>query len=327
MTSSKAIQKSVKTIAKNKEQYKKQTARKLRNRIKKAHEVLEETDNIVRELSINITTQKQYNSSKISSELDKMLERLDKKGNLTYTQFVRLKDLSSKSFYAKNILLQMQVPDTARYFGTDVELTKTQWVKLSDAQKIARKDYNISANKTKKELTNREKAIFQQYSQSYNTIANITNAIDMSDIDATAIPQTEEAVIKMLKARRGTSQLDLSFGGHSSLLNDLAYTAKAKGDIGRDFVDWIRALMEKDKVIFAKIEKWYQSPVGRDVRQAINNATGDNWYENFKEFSLMIEKVITELQIELDLAPDSFSDQIMAEAEQRIAGYADGYAT
>lgn len=306
------------------EQNKKQTKRKYNNRINKALGMLDDSDKLVAELSNSIPTRKQYNTDKIKNELYKMKDRVEKKGKLTTTQFARLKQLSSKKFYGDNVEMKMEVPDEARSKNSSVEITKSEWIRLSAAKRISDKDYKISTGKTDKVFTPRDAAIFKEFSRAYNTFANIENAVDMRDV--IAIPETEEDVIKMLKEKRGTSQLDLSFGGHSSLLNDLAYTAGARGDLGRDFVSWVRALMEGDKVIFAKIEKWYQSPAGKTTRDYINNAVGDNWYENYKEFSILIEKVMEELQIELNLAPDEFSEDIIREAEARSAGFMDGYS-
>lgn len=318
-------QRAAEKIAKNKKQYDKQTRKKFENSIKKAEDTLAEMNAKVEAMSDDLSVRKHYSTAKIQNELNKMKERLDKKGGLTYTQFVRLKDLKSKSWYAKNMIeIQVDVPVKTMF---DVEVTKSEWIKLSTAESVAKKEWRLNLEEiekgsTDKELTAREQAILRQFSAAISDIANVTNTLTFEPDEA--IPATEADVIAKLKEQRGTGELDLSFGGHSALLNDLHYTAITKGNFGKDFVTWIRAIMENDKVMFARIERWYQSSEGYEARVAISNASGDQWYENFKSFAKMVEKVMSKLQIDLDIAPDSFSEDIMNEAEQRIAGYADG---
>lgn len=322
MASSKSAQKSIRNIsrrfnsaAKTYVKDGKLNQKKIKNLLAKAEANLNKAEELASEFERNgIEVEKGYNPERDRQFIENAREYLSGKDKLTLMNTYKitntiavLKDIAAKNEFTSLMKLTIDVVDTERSTDT-LTVTKPVKIKLSDIYKIRRKE------EAGKELTDDEFNALHAWNDATITYNNYENV---------PILQTEADVQAFIKASRNKS-LDLSFGGQSALLNDLAYTERAKGDIGHDLVEWLRTLMQ-DKTVFAKIEKWYQSPSGFELRQAINAATGAAWYKQFKLISAMIDRLLDNLEVELDLGTDDMREQLRSKANAITSGYMDDY--
>lgn len=133
-------------------------------------------------------------------------------------------------------------------------------------------------------------------SRYYSSINAVVNARAMS-----ATPQ-ELADIRKAKMNRMEAR-DVSFGGSSTLINDLAYSAGIE-KVGRDFVEALQSAMQ-DPAVYEAIESWYRSDKGTKARYALDNATGSNWYENYNEARNAIIAVINMIRKNIKLSDEA----------------------
>lgn len=133
-------------------------------------------------------------------------------------------------------------------------------------------------------------------SRYYSSINAVSNAIAM-----TTTPQ-ELADIRRAKMNKMEAR-DVSFGGSSTLINDLAYSAGIE-KVGRDFVEALQSAMQ-DPAVYEAIESWYRSDKGTKARYALDNATGSNWYENYNEARNAIIAVINMIRKNIKLSDEA----------------------
>lgn len=173
-------------------------------------------------------------------------------------------------------------------------------ISVKDIQKLKQKyDENPSA------VDQNEYRVISRY---YSSINAVVNAQAMS-----ASPK-ELADLRRAKMNKMETR-DVSFGGSSTLINDLAYSAGVE-KVGRDFVEALQSAMQ-DPAVYEAIESWYRSDKGTKARQALDNATGSNWYENYNEARNAIIAVINMTRDNIKLSKDV--DEKLGE----LATYAD----
>ena len=154
-------------------------------------------------------------------------------------------------------------------------------------------------------VNQKEYRIISRYYSSINAVAN---ARAMS-----ASPQ-ELADLRKAKMNRMEAR-DVSFGGSSTLINDLAFSAGIE-KVGRDFVETLQSAMQ-DPAVYEAIESWYRSDKGTKARYALDNATGSNWYENYNEARNAIIAVINMIRknIKLSEEADAKLGELTADAD------------
>lgn len=188
-----------------------------------------------------------------------------RKPNLGY-----LKEAARPTYYDK--LIKYELPYTEQRGSFTVTTTKT----------LSQYDINRLRNKDAagKDLTSTETSYLMAWSEATSVSNNYNNV---------PILQTDEQMQEFIKNSR-KKKLDLTFGGMSSLINDLTYSQDI--EIAKDFVAWLRDVM-KDPQIFASVEKWYNTTTeGKKARYLINLAKGRNWYKNYKKFAECVVEMI-----------------------------------
>lgn len=88
---------------------------------------------------------------------------------------------------------------------------------------------------------------------------------------------------------------DISFGGDSTLINDLAYSANV--EYAREFIETLMGIMN-DPFMYEQIESWYRS--NTDLQRLLDGATGSYWYEDYCEARNIIIAFINELKSNFD---------------------------
>lgn len=198
-----------------------------------------------------------------------------------------LKERSSESYWTSGIKMSYYKTKQRGHNKVAVDAQ----ISVADVNKM-KKRYDKEPAKT----TQEEYKIITRY---HSAISPISNARAMG-----ATPQ-ELADLRRQKMNR-MEERDVSFGGSSTLINDLAYSAGAES-VGRDFVEAIQEAM-KDPQVYEAIENWYRTE-GDDVRRALDNATGSNWYENFCEARQAIITAINLIKQNVKLPQDTI-DQL-----------------
>ena len=206
-----------------------------------------------------------------------------------------LKEAARSTYYDRLVHYNL---DYQSHEGT-FTVNKTAKVSQYDINKIRNKE---ASNKL---TTVKETSLLKAWSEA-TMVANNYNA---------PILQTPEDVQNFLKQSR-RKKLDLSFGGMSSLINDLSYSQDI--DISKDFITWIRDLMQANKQMFAEIEKWYnETDEGRKARYLLNTAKGRNWYKNYKRFAEAITEFIDTIENRYQVkAPDALKYKAEAVASE-----------
>lgn len=283
----------------------------LQNLIATAAKNLDNSDTKVKELeSYGLEVYKVYDSNRIKRRLEHLEGKIINKGYLTVKEVEYLKDLTKKRAFDDIIYVTLPVPDKKRS-TTSMTVTKGERFTVTEMERLANREYKSFIGKGKG-LTDAEKMAVEKWTQAARVYKSVNEEILKTDADV-------ENFIR--RSRANKADLDLSFGGQSSLLNDLTYISRAKGDIGRDLVEWLRGIMQ-DKTVFAKIEQWYQSPAGYELRQTINDATGSNMYNGIQRISSMIEKLLDELAIE-GIVSDEQIEDLYNKASAGVSGYMD----
>lgn len=302
------IKKGVRSYRRNSDLSTKQIAKL----IAKAEARLDEAEAKVKELeSYGLTIDRFWSYDKVKSNIDKVKAKFEKKGKLSVMDVEYLRDLGKKRGYDDITRVKLPVPDQLRS-NENMTVVKYDWFTVTKIEALARQEYRAFLNPEKKQLTEAQKMAVDKWTQAARVYKSSNEEILATEAD----------VQRFLRQSRGNkANLDLSFGGQSALLNDLTYISRAKGDIGYDLITWLRGIMS-DKTAFAKIEHWYQSPAGYELRQTINDATGANMYNGIQRISSMIEKLLDELAIE-GIVSDEQIEDLYNKASAGVSGYMD----
>ena len=236
-------------------------------------------------LTSQITEAENYlNSGKrVTSNIDRMIRNI---GANTSTS--SLQRMVKMSYYKTQQRGKNRV-------ATDAEISIAEVTRL-------KKRYDKDQTKSTKE----EYDIITRY---YTAINPISNARAMS-----STPQ-ELAELRRQKMQRMQDR-DVSFGGSSTLINDLAYSAGAE-NVAREFVEAIQRAMH-DPQVYEAIENWYRtSDSANNIKKALDQATGSNWYENFCEARIAIIEAINTIRqnIKLPKEAEEQLDAILMEAD------------
>ena len=135
----------------------------------------------------------------------------------------------------------------------------------------------------KKPITSEQQSILTTFNQAM-----------LSLNQANAMNKTPEELVKYYRERgRKLHQRDVSYGGNSTLINDLEYSAGAL-PTGREFVEALQKQMQ-DPDMFEQIEAWYRdtsNAKANKVRDDLNHAKGSDWYVGFKSAQQILITVI-----------------------------------
>lgn len=312
----KAVKKFAKSIKKAYRQHKRNSGlstRQIQNLINKAKENLDKNKAKLDELeSSNVRTMTFFDYDKKMEAINKLQAELTNKGKLSSNKIQLLREWGSQHYYDKLIHISVNVKDKERSTDT-MDFTKdSEYKSLDKIYKIVRKESQG------KELKEDEEEFLNQFSKataSYNNYENVP------------VMKTPEDVKEFLKKTRN-KQVDLSIGGMSSLLNDLWYVEGGKGrrnQMGKDLVKELRDFMQSDKTVYAKIEKWYQSAEGLELKGLINSATGENYYKYLQLISVAITKLIKSIRrmILLDEQRAEKFEELENQAERITSGSMD----
>lgn len=162
-----------------------------------------------------------------------------------------------------------------------------KWVSQKEINAIRRKEKAGTA-------TPEEMSLLSSWQKATETANEAISTTVLPKLEE-GIEATDEQKAQMIRARRNRRSLDLSIGGQSTLINDLSYFlgSKFKSEVIKEFIDWARKGMKKDKKFFAEIENLYHS---RDIHQKIDEAKGANWYQQYKEIISALEELMHELE-------------------------------
>lgn len=314
----KAVKKFAKSIKKAYRQHKRNSAlstRQIQNLINKAKENLDKNKAKLDELEhSNVRTMTFVDYDKKMEQINKLQVELTNKGKLSSNKIQLLREWGGQHYYDKLVYISVDVKDKERSSET-MDFTKPSEYKTLD------KVYKIVRDESKgKELKEDEEEFARQFSKATASYHNYENV---------PIMRTSEDVQEFLKKTRN-KQVDLSIGGMSSLLNDLRYIEgdggyKNRNQIGKDLVKELRDFMQSDKTVYAKIEKWYQSAEGLELKALINSATGSNYYKYLQLISVSITKLIKSIRrmILLDEQRAEKFEELENTAEKITSGYMD----
>lgn len=185
------------------------------------------------------------------------------------------------------------------YPGTSVQRGKNYVptnaiVTVKEAQRISNR-YAL-----KKTITKEEFDILTKFQTGINPVSN-----------AAAMQHTPQELAEMRRKKKSMKEKDVSFGGDSTLINDLAYSANI--EYARPFVEMIIDLM-KDPLMFEQIETWYRE--NQDVQTTLDQATGTYWYEDFCDAKRTIIEFINKLQ-------ENFADKLSDDIKEKLKDYKD----
>ena len=312
----KAVKKFAKSIKKAYRQHKRNSGlstRQIQNLINKAKENLDKNKAKLDELeNSNVKIMKFFDYDKKMEAINKLQVELVNKGKLSSNKIQLLREWGKQHYYDKLVHISVSVKDKERSTETMDFSKDSEYKSLDKIYKIMRKE---SKGEELKEDEEEFALQFSKATASYNIYENVP------------VMKTPEDVQEFLKKTRN-KQVDLSMGGMSSLLNDLWYVEGGRGNrnqIGKDLVKELRDFMQSDKTVYAKIEKWYQSAEGLELKALINSATGSNYYKYLQLISVSITKLIRSIRrmILLDEQRSEKFEELENNAEKITSGYMD----
>ena len=225
-------------------------------------------------------------------------------------------EMGGKNYYNHITWVTLQVVDKERSTDTTT-VTKSEEFTIHKIESLAQKELNSVIDPSKKGVSEASANAVKQWIEA-TRIYKSDNEINMSEVGIEG--KSDDEIRRLMESRIGKGKIDLSWsGGMSSLLNDLHYIALMEGDVGRDLVQYISDIM-RDDVMFAKIESYYQSSKGRDLRDKINKAVGKDAYDGIKLIYEAFDKLIETLSFE-GLVNDEQLEQLQ-EKSTRLASEA-----
>jgi hypothetical protein len=235
-------------------------------------------------LTSQITEAENYlNSNKrVTSNIDRMIRNIGANTSTSSLQrMVKMKYYKTKQRGHNKV-------------ATDAEVSVAEVTRL-------KKRYDKDPSKTTRE----EYQIISRYHAAINALSN-----------ARAMTSTPQELADLRRAKMNRMQdRDISFGGNSTLINDLAYSSYAE-HVGREFVETLQNAMA-DPQVYEAIEEWYRSSDSDNVKKALDQAQGSNWYENFCEARTAIIETINTIRnnIRLPKETEEQLDAILGEAD------------
>ena len=236
-------------------------------------------------LTSQITEAENYlNSNKrITSNIDRMIHNIGTNTSASSLQrMVKMKYYKSKQ-RGHNIV------------ATDAEISIAEIIRIKNR-------YDKDSSKATKE----EYDIITRYHAAINPLSN-----------AKAMSSTPQELAELRKAKMNRMEdRDVSFGGNSTLINDLAYSAGAE-HVGRDFVETLQQAMH-DPQLYEAMENWYRtSDEANNIKKLLDQAQGSDWYENFCEARVAIIEGINTIRqnIKLPKETEEQLDAILMEAD------------
>lgn len=275
----KQMNKVIQKQKKEKARFSKFSTKQSQNLINKAMEKAKDADKHVKELEkMGIPVDRRWTLDKEVKLLEKYQKKLDKKGKLSWSELATINDKTKKNYYNDLTRVTLQVIDEKRS-TQNATITKPESFTITKIERLSKQELDSVIDGTKKGISESAAVAVKQWIDSTRQYKS-ENEINMSGMGIEG--KSDDEIRRLMEARIGKGKIDVSWtGGMSSLINDLHYIALAEGDIGRDLVQYISEIMQ-DKVIFAKIESYYQSSKGRDLRDKINKAVGKDMYDGIK---------------------------------------------
>ena len=305
----KSLQKFSKNIAKRNKKYDKLTAKlksmedryskysskRIENAIKKAEENVKLNADRVQELrKLGIPVYSTWDKTEEMNKLEKYKTELKDKGTLDWMTVGHIVDMGKKNYYNNITRVTLQVVDKERSTDT-AKVTKSEEFTIAKIEQLAQKELNSVIDPDKKGISEASANAVKQWIEA-TRIYKSDNEVEFKEGEIEG--KSDDEIRRLVESRMNKGKIDVSWaGGMSSLINDLRYIALAEGDIGRDLVQYISEIMQ-DKVIFAKIESYYQSSKGRDLRDKINKAVGSDMYDGIKLIYEAFDKLLDTLAFE-----------------------------
>ena len=167
-------------------------------------------------------------------------------------------------------------------------------ISVKEAQKLSNRYADT------KQASQEEYRVIRRYNAAINPIAN-----------ASAMQYTPQELATMRSRKKVMKDRDISFGGDSTLINDLAYSANV--DYAREFIEMLMNVM-KDPFMFTEIESWYRA--NADLQRLLDGATGSYWYEDYCEARNIIIAFINELKTK-------FNKQLSDDTKEELDNFRD----
>ena len=186
---------------------------------------------------------------------------------------------------------------------------------MTTGNKIKRGKNYVEGNgvitvKDAQNLTNRYADTKQASSDEYRIIRRYNAAISPVS-NAAAMQYTPQELSAMRNRQKTMKARDVSFGGDSTLINDLAYSANV--EYAREFIETLIDVM-KDPFMYAQIESWYRS--NTQLQRLLDGATGRYWYEDYCEARSIIISLINSLK-------DKYDKQLSSDAKEKMENIRD----
>ena len=287
MASTKRIEKQLTKEAEAKARFSDYSAKKTSNLLDRVEARINEAEAKVKDIErAGIEVSRRWSKEKELAKLEKYRKKFEKKGKLTWRELWYLNDTAKKNTFNDITWVILPVPDKRH---PNAEIPKEEAFTISKIEKVVREDIAHFDDETKKAPSEKMRDAINKWNE-ITRIYKSSNEIGLAG-------KSEAEAQAIIKSRTGAGELNLGYGGHSALINDLWYIARANGvtnNLGENLVRYIKSYMT-DKSNFAKIERFYQSSEGYELRNLINNATGRNLYKYvcmiYEAFNKLIDKV------------------------------------
>lgn len=205
---------------------------------------------------------------------------------------------------------------TEKFWTAGIKMTTDGKVKrgknyVANNEVITVKDAQNLSNRyaDTKQVTPEEYRIITRYNAAINPVSN-----------AAAMQYTPQELAAMRNRQKTMKARDVSFGGDSALINDLAYSANV--EYAREFIETLINVM-KDPFMFEQIESWYRG--NTDLQRLLDGATGSYWYEDYCEARNIIIAFINELKAKFDKQLSSDAKEELENLREIMDNEADTY--
>lgn len=262
---------------------------------------------------------------KINKETATIVDRFEQKGY----------EIENKDYLKRTLDNITRIANKPKPTQKDIELLKeyasvTQYdyikVKIDLRQKevdgiTTTSPEDVNLGEVRKAIKRQVKLLDKLDDRDQQLVANYANAMSRYQNTQTPDLSTDQAKAKF-KSKFSVSR-DVSIGGSSTLLNDLAYTYDALS-AGRKFVEMLQRVMS-DPNNFVALESWYQNdPEGKATQIEIETAVGSYWYQGFGEFAKAIISAINKmpsLSKDAESLMNTFTEEMEIEADGEIYEY------
>lgn len=261
------------------------------------------------------------------SQLQSVKERVEKilaKDKPTDRDVELVKEYSRRNTYDYiKVTLPIQHKETEKNDnGNEIEVTSDTEFNFKDIRLAIQKQL-----KSPEKLTSLQLELVSEFAK--NVAINKIDYEDIPDVDVNdkmtdeEIDKLIEEKIKEFKKRHQSINHDVSIGGNSELINKLSYTYDC-APTGTQFVERLQRLMSDTKT-FILLESWFKSAKADAVKDDIESATKNDWYENFLTFSNAILKTADSIaglsdKVAAIFNDDNFRDILEQAADEEITG-------